>query len=78
MFRRQLAGLLLAFMAGIAQANPPSTPNGTVRSLAPDASASTPRDSSEATTANPKGTPLAHAPKADEHKLSKLKVYPCF
>lgn len=78
MFHRQLAGLLLAFMAGIAQANPPSTPDSTVQSPAPDASTGTPRDSSEATTANPKGMPLAQAPKADEHKLSKLKVYPCF
>ncbi len=78
MTRRQLAGLLLAFVASIAQANPPSTPNHPGQTPAPDASASTPRDSSEATTANPKGTPLAQAPKADEHKLNKLKVYPCF
>ncbi len=78
MYRRQLAGLLLAFMAGIAQANPPSTPANTGQSPAPEASATAPRDSGETTAVNSKSTPLAQAPKADEHKLNKLKVYPCF
>lgn len=78
MFRRLPAGLLLAFMAGIAQANPPSTPNNPGQAPAPETPASTPRDSVESTAANSKPTPLAQAPKPDEHKLNKLKVYPCF
>ncbi len=78
MFRRQLAGLLLAFAAGIAQANPPSVPGTSGQSPAPDTSANAPRDSGETTAANSRPAPLAQAPKADEHKLNKLKVYPCF
>jgi len=78
MFRRQLAGLLLAFAAGIAQANPPSVPGTSGQPPAPDASTTTPRDSGETTAANSRPTPLAQAPKADKHKLNKLKVYPCF
>ena len=77
MHRHQLAGLLLAFMAGIAQANPPSTPNHPGQTPAPDTSANTPRDSSEAT-ATGKPTRLAQAQRPEEHKLNKLKVYPCF
>ena len=77
MFRRQLAGLLLAFMAGIAQANPPSTPNHPGQTPAPETPAGTARDSSEAT-ATGKPTRLAQAQRPEEHKLNKLKVYPCF
>lgn len=79
MSRPLLAGLVLVFIAGAAQANPPSNPASVGHAQPGATSATTPRDSAvEPASPNSKPVPLAQANKSDEHKLSKLKVYPCF
>ncbi|MEK6770663.1 MAG: hypothetical protein AABY62_03360, partial [Pseudomonadota bacterium] len=79
MSRPLLAGLMLVLIASAAQANPPSNPAAAGHAQAEATSATPPRDPAvEPASPNSKPVPLAQANKPDEHKLSKLKVYPCF